>query len=750
MNSLFKIPCFVILFLVSAVGLRAEHLIGGSIAYQCLGSGTIAGTNNYRIRLTLTRDCSQITSFDNTIDIGLFQFNGSSYVLYRKILVTKTSERSIPLDNKSCSFLLYSVCVDEALYQIDITNVPIIPQNYMISYQRCCRNMTISNIVDPGRTGSTLVMELTGEAQNVCNQSAFSDAIPPLVVCANTDLDLNLNSTDQEGDSLAYEFCTPLTGGGPEGLGGTSGNPNGCNGVRPDPMQCVPNLKEVTYSSTAYSALNPFPSSTPVQLMNGRLTAKPNAIGQFSFGICIKEYRKGKLLSIQRREMQINIAVCNAPVIASVKADQLTNKTAFINLCDPSKLFKVLNQSRDTQYIKSVFWQFTTPSQTRWTDTTFNFERVFADTGLYQGRLFLNKGNQCSDSLDIRIQVNPKLEAAFDQTFDSCKISPVNFLNKTIGSGPITYQWQFGDSTSSALVNPDHLYAAAGNYMVILKATHLNQCTSSATKTIRLFPAPPDFIVNPKDSVFCFPEKINLSIVGITDTLYKYRWDLSDGQSFTGPAPMFTLNKPGIWDLKVSLISPNGCTSEKTFKNKIISRDKPIARFDVLEDKLTLRMPELQVQNNSSKANTYRWDFGDGGSSSVINPGHTYTTEGSYTIRLIAFHDNGCSDTAQSMVTVGIATDFFMPNVFTPNGDGNNDTFLPEGIEGVLNQYSLAIYDRWGSQVFQSEEQTLGWDGNRSRSTNKIAQDGVYIYVIRFITEEGIEKIVKGSVTLIR
>ena len=750
MNSLIKIICSVLILLVHTVPAKGEHLVGGSISYQCLGNGAIPGTKNYRIHLTLTRDCSQFTPFDNIIDLGIFQHNGTAYTFYRKIQVAITSERSIPLDQKSCSFLLYSVCVQEALYQVDVTNVPVTANKYMFSYQRCCRNMTISNITDPGRTGSTVVIELTAEAQNTCNQSAFSDIIPPLVVCANQPLDLNLNSIDQDGDLLEYEFCAPLTGGGPEGLGGNAGDQNGCNGITPDPAQCIPGLKEVTYSNANYNALNPFPSETPVQLINGRLVAKPNAVGQFIFGICIKEFRNGNLLSIQRREMQINIAVCNAPVQALVKADQFTNKTAFINLCNPGTPFTLLNQSRDTQYIKSVFWQFSTPDQSSWTDTTFNFSRIFSDTGLYQGKLFLNRGNQCSDSIDIRLQVNPELSANFDLFFDSCSLNPVRFINKSTGSGPITYRWHLGDSTIIVSRDVDHQYVGPGSFMVTLTALHENQCSSEFTKTLNLYPAPPDFKIIPVDSIFCVPEKITLGIVGITDTLYQYRWDLSDGQMLSGPSPMLNLTRPVNLNLKVTLISPNGCKSEKNFNNKITGLEEPHASFELLNNSLTLRMPELKVKNNSARSKDYRWDFGDGSTSILNTPEHTYLNQGSYRVQLIAIHENGCSDTTQNTITVGVANDFFIPNIFTPNGDGANDVFLPEGIEGILGQYTLDVYDRWGSFVFQSSEQSLGWDGTQYGSANKTAQDGVYIYVIRFITEEGNEKIVKGSVTLIR
>lgn len=736
-------------FFTLSFALQAEHLVGGSISYQCLGNGSVPGTKNYRIQLKVTRDCSQISSFDSNIEIGIYLSTGSTYSFYRKVQIAKTSERTIPINKKSCSYLLYSVCVDEALYQTDIENVPVSAQNYLITYQRCCRNMTISNIVDPGKTGMTVAMEMTGEAQQICNQSPTSDQLPPLVACAGQELNLDLGSIDSEGDSLRYEFCAPLTGGGPEGVI-SAGNPNGCNGARPDPAQCIPSLKEVTYANSQYSATNPFPSDIPVQLVNGRLIAKPNTIGQYVFSLCVKEYRNGKLLSTQRREMQVNIAVCNPPLQASVKADVVISKTALIQICDPSKPFTVLNLSQDVKYIKTVDWEFTTPTSASWSDTSFNFVRIFSDTGTYRGRLFLNKGFECSDSLDVQIKVNPKFVAGFNLIFDSCQIAPVQFNNTSEAVGLVNYAWNFGDSTLSLLKDPQHTYSKPGKYTITLTATHVNQCVSTATKTINLFPAPPDFSIYPSDSIFCIPKLITFGITGIQDTAYKYRWELSDGQSFTGPSPVLDLKKIGRFDLKVSLVSPNGCKSEKTFKNKIINLEAPVASFDLLNNKLTLRSPDLAVNNKSIRANSYQWDFGDGKGSTLANPGHAYLAEGSYIVQLIAIHQNGCADTAQNQLIVGIATDFFMPNLFTPNGDGNNDFFKPEGIEGSLGQYSFSIFDRWGTLVFLSTEQNQGWDGNLSKTTNKTVQEGVYIYVIRFITEEGIEKIVKGSVTLVR
>jgi len=87
----------------------------------------------------------------------------------------------------------------------------------------------------------------------------------------------------------------------------------------------------------------------------------------------------------------------------------------------------------------------------------------------------------------------------------------------------------------------------------------------------------------------------------------------------------------------------------------------------------------------------------------------------------------------------------FVPNTFTPNGDGLNDIFLPFGT--FINVYVLQIYNRWGEKIFESNDMNLGWDGNFK---DKYAPEGVYIYFIKAKGENGKDISLKGSVMLLR
>ena len=103
--------------------------------------------------------------------------------------------------------------------------LPIINENYVIVWQRCCRNITITNIQNPGETGATYSIEIHPDAQRTCNSSPRFINFPPSVLCANAPFKFDHSAIDKEGDLLIYEFCEPSKGGGLMG--------GGCDAVIP-------------------------------------------------------------------------------------------------------------------------------------------------------------------------------------------------------------------------------------------------------------------------------------------------------------------------------------------------------------------------------------------------------------------------------------------------------------------------------------------------------------------------------------
>ena len=97
-------------------------------------------------------------------------------------------------------------------------------------------------------------------------------------------------------------------------------------------------------------------------------------------------------------------------------------------------------------------------------------------------------------------------------------------------------------------------------------------------------------------------------------------------------------------------------------------------------------------------------------------------------------------------ITNACDEDFLMPNAFTPNSDGLNDVLTPVIIYPVSN-YNLAIFNRWGIEIFESKNPLQGWDGF-DRSVK--AEMGVYVWVMDYTSENGETKEAKGNVSLIR
>lgn len=141
----------------------------------------------------------------------------------------------------------------------------------------------------------------------------------------------------------------------------------------------------------------------------------------------------------------------------------------------------------------------------------------------------------------------------------------------------------------------------------------------------------------------------------------------------------------------------------------------------------------------------YYWDFGDGIEAHTASPMHAFRDTGTYAITMAAL--NGCcSDTIQKEINlIDCNTRLYIPNAFSPNGDGINDVLYAYG-SGIQN-YKMAIYSRWGEQVFTSNDWEKGWDGYLRE---KPATPGNYVYVAEVLFQSGITRHFKGEISLIR
>ncbi|MEM9847135.1 MAG: PKD domain-containing protein [Bacteroidota bacterium] len=732
---------------------HAAHIIGGEISYECLGKTPRGDANRYRITMKIYRDClGGGADFDSVLGSP---FN-ASVTIHRDIdslfqiieLDDPPVVRSVEPSSDPCLQIPSNICVEEGVYVFEV-ELAIINASYHIVYQRCCRNSTINNITDPGLTGSTYTTEITAASQQVCNTSPVFDDVPPIVICVGNPLSISSSATDSEGDSLVYEFCSPFVGGGPNANLDVAFTPQG---IAPNPEPAPP-YDNVNFVSPTYTIEQPLgvASNLEIGVNSGLITGMPAILGQFVIAVCVYEYRDGELLSLVRRDFQINVTECTPKVTAIIQADStdMMSNSYFFQSCGANEL-TFINESVVRSNILANFWRFDlagdTIQQTTW-DATINFPAA----GQYAGQLILNPNTLCGDTANIIVDIYPELAADFTFAYDSCVATPVQFQDESIaGSDQITsWEWSFGDNAMSDAQNPIHEYQTAATFEVTLKIKDDNQCVSKTTQLIPYFPVPEALVVDPSIFEGCAPQDIlftNLSTP--LNEQYTIFWDFGDGNSSSEISPLHTYDEAGIYDVSLSVVSPVGCEISTIYEDWMSIDFSPTAAFSFTPEQPDLRNPTIRITDESVGANGYEWFLNNAFITQETEPTYTFQDTGLQIITLVVTHESGCQDSSTAIIDIAPDVFLYVPNVFAPAGSAENSEFRGLGILPNIRDYQMLIWDRWGNLIFETNDPEVAWRGNVQ--SNEAAPQGVYVYVIEFTGARGQPYQYTGSVTLIR
>ena len=738
----------IILCLMSSYTTKAKHIIGGEITYVCNSTG------NYTFYMDIYRDCTDPTGagFDPLAAITIYRQNGSLYTEIPRELVPVIDSVWVTPTINPCMEPV-PTCVKKARYQFTVS-LPVIASSYHIVYQRCCRNATITNLDLPLTQGATYSIELTPEAQNVCNSSPTYDEFPELVICARQDIDFDHSATDPDGDQLIYSFCSPLLGGGQGGTNGNNGDAFACDGVIPTPS-CPPPFDNVDYVFPTYSPTDPMGGDPIVSIdqFSGLISGIPIVQGQFVVGVCVEEYRNGVLLSRVRRDFQYNVTSCTPLVNASIDADDVINGQDFVvNACGNSTV-TFDNLSVQQSNIVDFFWEFDIDGDgigerfTEWDATV-----PFPGDGQYEGVLVLNPGLECNDTANIFVNVYPGLEADFTFSYDTCVSGPVSFTDLSIAeSGTITdWFWDFGEQNTSVEQHPEHLYMVPGDHPVTLSVIDINGCEDEITKIINYYPAPAVVIVEPSTFIGCAPGDIffnNLSFP--IDSTYDILWDFGDGGTSTEISPTHTYEEVGVYDVSLEITSPLGCFAKESWDTWIRILPAPIADFTFSPRELNIFENVANFVDASTDAVGWNWNFDNDGFSNEQNPSFAFPDTGLQVVTLIVTHESGCQDSLTQFIDVRPVVRYFLPNAFTPNFDDINDFFLGNGIFDGMSGFQMTIWNRYGELIFETNNPTEGWNGKK-RNVGKDSPMGVYVYQVTFSGPRGEPFNYKGYATLIR
>jgi len=329
----------------------------------------------------------------------------------------------------------------------------------------------------------------------------------------------------------------------------------------------------------------------------------------------------------------------------------------------------------------------------------------------------------CQVLLNETVSVPNPILFMFSSTDVSCfgACNGTADVNAQGGTAPYSYNWSGSAATSSSLAA-----ICAGTYTLTI--TDDAGCSVDTTG----FP-----IVEPPmvsiDNVSVVDEGCAgdcdgvLSIASQSAALYSIDGGLTFDTIFD-----FTDMCPSIYNIVVQ--DANGCEGSET---ATITAGVPvIADFTPRTTVIPELKSTIQFANNSSGASIYTWHFGDGTYSSEENPTYDFANQpGTYLVCLSADNGDGCIDTTCNYIDVTPLFTIYVPNAFTPNGSKNiNDVFVPV-IRGELEgTYTFSIFNRWGEQVFETNNLDVGWDGTFK---DRMAPVGVYVWTVVIERDEG-------------
>ena len=373
--------------------------------------------------------------------------------------------------------------------------------------------------------------------------------------------------------------------------------------------------------------------------------------------------------------------------------------------------------------------------------TNFQVSTVFNSlTANTTYKIIVQNLGGCKDSSNFKIDtiLSTPSNAKFTLKNASC-ISSTGLINVTSPIGSFyTYSIDgttFQTTTSFTNLNP-------GNYTLTTK--NLSGCSNTNSITIKTPPSPPSKPFAIVKQPNCDSVTGTITVVNPAGNNYSYSLDNLNYQN----SPKFSSKPAGNYTYYVR--DTTLCFSSNTITVQP-QPTLPIASFSYTPTTdLTIINTQIVFSNNSLNATTYKWNFDDDSKfSNEKNPVHEFPGIANvYFVKLTAYNEL-CADDTTIAITIIEKPIIYIPNSFTPNTDEINNSFVPVIAGGISpDNYSLYIFNRWGTLLFESHNKEIGWDGTYG---NKVCQPDTYIWKIEYkeSTDSKLRKQLVGHVNLI-
>ena len=279
-----------------------------------------------------------------------------------------------------------------------------------------------------------------------------------------------------------------------------------------------------------------------------------------------------------------------------------------------------------------------------------NATHHFTKAGTFDVQL-INTYGGCYDTITKKITVSSgaAITGFITDKSSSCK-APLTVQFEDTTTGAVRWHWNFGTGVAGDTSNekaPSFTFTQSKNHTVTLTVTNAAGCQTSATKIITIAPATITIAPTKSSSIHglygCPGLSINFKSFP-EGGLKNYRWDFGDGGSSTEAEPQHTFNGIGQYTVKLVYTTAAGCEDSVVYTNYVRTYQKPVVDFESLSGLSICGNTPVKFADRTDTATSWHWDFGDGGTSNLKNPVHSYSSEGDFSVKLIATNQY-CSDT---------------------------------------------------------------------------------------------------------
>ena len=787
------ITCVLLLFL--GAGAWARHIVGGDIAIS--KRGTAAG--DFTLTLTLIYD-DVLGTTDDKAFISIFRKSNNTRL--EDFSLTRTLKQELPYTNARCVGSVAASRITLVRYAADITLSSATyndPEGYYLAWEECCRNGNIINLQTPSKVGLAFYAEIP--PGSIRNSSPAFKTPEIKYVCVGKNVEVDFGASDADGDALKYSLVTPLIGStdgggtfptkakqGPYARALWTTGFDSTHAISGStPLRIDAQTGKITLTASQLGvfafAVRCEESRNGVKIGEVRrefvfnvvdcISESPTpvtiAIKQATAGVTFETQTNGHISSIQlckgdsavlkaddedpkwAYQWQLNGQTINGANKASFTVNQSGNYTIvkrFAQSCSTedsvanktSVSFKStpiarITSSRPLPLCDSdstnLSVQISNNNTVRWQQNNENTGNtsstlLYAKAGTYH--VFVSdESSKCvaKDSLIVRVVPGPSAVLSLNGTPIFCSSDSVKLF--TTKNNAYEYVWFLGDIPLVQAIENEYYPQKSGKYSVAVVDTATKCATRSSVYDLIVKPSP----IVTLDSIapLCTSGLQAISLVGTP------AGGIFSGRGVAGSRFITQNLTAGSYPITYTFTNTEGCSGTDTK----LARISPPPRLEIPKSLVVLRGDRVEIKTSIPQNTTVSWFPSIGLNNPQLARPHA-SPDRTTTYKITVTTEQGCA--VEGKVTI-MVIDLTIPNGFTPNNDGTNDTWEIEGIKDFPN-CTVEIFNRWGNVVYSNKGYEIPWDGKWNGESVPV---GAYYYHI-YLRE--VEYKLTGSLNVIR